>query len=78
MILFISQEVKKKSSKPHRREAGSSGGTRAINDAGIEHKDVALVLAKTPLLTREMAVVLPCSTQLLIHRSSMNLSEADS
>lgn len=33
--------------------------TEAIADAGIGQDDVALVLAKTPLLTREMAVDLP-------------------
>lgn len=33
----------------------------AIADAGIERNDIALVLAKTPLLTREMAVDLPAA-----------------
>ena len=44
--------------------------TRAINDAGIEHKDVALVLAKTPLLTREMAVDLPAPQKEMANSST--------
>jgi cyanuric acid amidohydrolase len=41
----------------------------AINDAGIGHEDVALVLAKTPLLTREMAVDLPAPQKELANSS---------
>lgn len=41
----------------------------AIEDAGIEPKDVALVLAKTPLLTREMAIDLPAPQKDLANSS---------
>ena len=44
--------------------------TRAIEDAGIEQKEVALVLAKTPLLTREMAVDLPSRQKEMANSSS--------
>jgi cyanuric acid amidohydrolase len=44
--------------------------TRAINDASIEQKDVALVLAKTPLLTRDMAVDLPTPQKEMANSSS--------